>query len=380
MKKCVLMAMASMLAAVLVLSCAPRATPTAAPDARPVSTPAPVLTSNLPPSTPQEVEWQKVVEAAKKEGKLTVYSFSFVGDLGLALSKAFKDRYGIQMELVAGSGAVFLERLKVESRAGQRVADVLEGSATNGILAKKDGLTQPLGFLPAAAETGIWLFDPRIDPDNNLIGYSPSISTTWANTKLVSQAEEPKSWRDLLAPKWKGKMVVTEPDTMPLPTVYYIAFTRYMGLDDDYFRAIGKQDLIFTTTQRENDSKLIRGEAPLSFTSNLTSMSMLVAEGAPVKPLDMKEGVAGRVQTLNIVKDAAHPNAARVFINWLLSAEGQTIGARLRSTLPLRTDVQDFTPAAARVKYTKVFPLTPKDEDDNTKALRDRVVSKLWGR
>ncbi|MBF8304359.1 MAG: hypothetical protein HW399_734, partial [Dehalococcoidia bacterium] len=94
MKKCVLIALTSMLAVLLVLSCAPGATPTAAPDARPVSTPAPVLTSNLPPSTPQEVEWQKVVEAAKKEGKLTVYSFSFVGDLGLALSKAFKDRYG----------------------------------------------------------------------------------------------------------------------------------------------------------------------------------------------------------------------------------------------------------------------------------------------
>ncbi|MBI4288087.1 MAG: extracellular solute-binding protein [Chloroflexi bacterium] len=397
--------LAILLGGILAAACAPAGyPPTAAPAATPAAPSPPVSTPPAPSARPQDAAlrqpqdaalrqpqdaalrqpqdaaWQSVVDAARREGKLTVYSFSFTGDLGIALARAFKERYGIQMDIVSGSGAVFLERLKMEARAGQRVADVLEGSATNGILAKKDGLTQSFGSLPAIAETGIWLFDPRIDPENHIVGYSPSISSPWANTALVKPADEPKSWRDLLAPRWKGKMVVTEPDTMPLPTVYYIALRRYMGLDDEFFRALGRQDLIITANQRENDSKLVRGEAPLSLTSNLTSMSNLVAEGAPAKPLDMKEGVPGRTQTLNVVKDATHPNAARVFINWLLSAEGQTVGARIRNTLPLRTDVPDFTPAPARVKYTKVFAMTPKDEDENTQALRDRAVSKLWGR
>ena len=388
MKKRIWVVLTSILSGLFLLSCTPKATPTVTPGAKPVSTPASVLTSNLPsvrqaqdmPSTSQDADWQKVVEAAKKEGKLTVYSFSFGGDLGLALSQAFKERYGIQMELVAGSGAVFLERLKVESRSGHPVADVLEGSATNGILAKKDGLSQSSGTLPALNETGIWLFDPRVDTENHIVGYSPSLTSPWVNTRQVTPADEPKSWRDLLDPKWKGKILVTDPDTMPLPTVYYIVFTRYLGLDDEYFRALGKQDLIITTNQRDNDSKLARGEAPITWTSNFTSLSTMVAEGAPVRPVDMKEGVPGRTQTLNMVTGSLHPNSARVFLNWLLTPEGQTVNAKLRSYMPLRTDVPDFTPASVRIKFTKVIPLTPKDEDDNTNALRQRVISKLWGR
>ena len=132
-------------------------------------------------------------------------------------------------------------------------------------------------------------------------------------------------------------------------------------------------------TQRESDSKLARGEGALAWSASLVSIGSMVAEGAPVKPLDMREGVLGFAQAVNMVVGAPHPNASRVFMNWYLSPEGQTTTARIKNASSLRTDVPDFTPPAAKVKYTKIVPLTPKDIEDSARVQRERVVSRIWG-
>ena len=156
--------------------------------------------------------------------------------------------------------------------------------------------------------------------------------------------------------------------------------TRYLNFDNEYFRALSKQDLIIVPTARDRASKLARGEAPLAWVDTLASVSNMVVEGAPIKPLDMKEGVLGSAQSLNITNGAPHPNASRVFMNWLLTKEGQTVQARIRNLMPLRTDVPDFTPPSVRVKYTKVVLITAKDDEDAARAMREQVLGKLWGR
>ncbi len=337
-------------------------------------------TSNLPPPTTQDAAWSKVVDAAKQEGKVTIYSFTFIGDLGIALGKAFKESQGINLEVVSGSGAVFMERIKTESRANKNVADILEGSSTNATLAKQSNLSQTYDSLPVLKESGVWVFDPRADSENHILYYNPIIQTAWANTKLVSSAEEPRSWRDFLDPKWKGKILASDPNVMPINNQLYIMLTRYLNFDNEYFRALSKQDLIIVPTARDRASKLARGEAPLAWVDTLASVSNMVVEGAPIKPLDMKEGVLGSAQSLNIVNGAPHPNASRVFMNWLLTKEGQTAQARIRNLMPLRTDVPDFTPPSVSVKYTKVVLITAKDDEDAAKAMREQVLGKLWGR
>ena len=85
------------------ISCAPAAAPASIPTLAPSQVPTPA--SNLQPPTSQDITWGKTMEAAKKESSLTLYSYAFTGDLGLALSKAFTDKYGIKVEIVTGRGA-----------------------------------------------------------------------------------------------------------------------------------------------------------------------------------------------------------------------------------------------------------------------------------
>lgn len=349
------------------------------PSTRPTATPTPP-TSNLPLLTSQDAAWAQVKEAARKEGKVTIYSFTFVGSLGTALAREFKESTGLDLEVVAGPGSVFMERLKMEARSHNVVGDILEGASTNAILAKQSGLTQTYSYLPSLKDTGVWLLEPRVDTEAHLLYYSPFVNTAWVNTRMVSPGEEPRSWRDFLDPRWKSKIVVSDPNVMPINNQMYILLTRYLGFDDEYFRTLGRQEPIVAPTARDRASRLARGEAPLTWVETLAQVATMVVEGAPIKPLDMKEGVAGLAQTLNVANGAPHPNAARVFMNWLLTREGQTANARIRSLLPLRTDVPDFTPQAVRVKFTKVVPITPKDDEDAARAMREQVLSRLWGR
>lgn len=374
-----LIVMAGLFLALLVGGCTPSVAPTPLPAPTPAA-PASPLRATAPTPSSEEAAWAKVVEAAKKEGKITIYSFSFAGSVGQAMAQSFKESHGLSLEVVAGSGAVFMERLKMEARSRHPVGDILEGAATNGILAKQGGLSQSYGSLPVLREKGVWLFEPQMDPENHLIYYNPSIIGPWANTRLIRPEEEPRSWRDFLDPKWKGKIIVLDPDSMPTANYAYVLLTRYAGFDDEYFRTLGKQELIIAPNQRDGDSRLARGETPLALATTLVALGPMVADGAPVKPLDMKEGIRASGQALNMVAEAPHPNAARVFLNWLLSPAGQTANARIRSNLPLRTDVPDYTPQAARVKYTKTVLFTPKDDEESARVQRERILGRLWGR
>ncbi|MBF8264452.1 MAG: Ferric transporter ATP-binding subunit, partial [Dehalococcoidia bacterium] len=130
-------------------ACTPQAQPTSPPaPASKAATPVSVPTSNPSLPTAQDAAWQKVVEAAQKEGKLVLYSFSFTGDMGVQLAAAFKQKYGISLDIVTGPGAQMIERIKVEQRTKQIMADIMEGSNINASLAQQDGLSENYGELP----------------------------------------------------------------------------------------------------------------------------------------------------------------------------------------------------------------------------------------
>lgn len=364
---------------VFLVACTPGSSPVSTPRPAPATLQEKGPSGVVAESNPEDAAWQKIIAEAKKEGTVTLYSFGFIGDLGNAAKAAFKSKYGITLEFVTGTGSQLLPRIESEYRAGQNVADVLEGSSINAIFAKKQSLTQTYGSLPRLEDKGLWIIDPRFDDAGHIIAYTYSVYPVWINTKLLSPSDAPKSWKDLLEPRWKGKIVATDPDTMPIPNKQYIALTRYAGLSEEYFRELGKQDLVLAPNQRENDAMVARGQYPITINSGISSMAPLITEGAPLLPIDFSEGLHGEANpTVTMMAKAPHPNATRLFFNWLIDKEGQDVHGRARSMGSFRNDVTDYSPPQTKIKFTKLIILNQQDLEEAARVQQDKVISKMW--
>ncbi len=367
---------------VLLVACTPKATPAPATPAPTAPAKAADPISALPTPTTQDAAWAKVVEAAKKEGSVSLYSWGLTGDLGVTISKAFKDKYGINVEMTTGTGAQLVPRIQAEYRSGQYVADILEGSPINAIFAKTEKLTQSFGELPQKASKDVWVRDPFLDKEGHIVSFFYTIHGAYINTNLLNPNDAPKSWKALLEPKWKGKMVVPDPDSMPTANQLYVVLTRQLGFTDDFFRDLAKQDLLIAPTHPEADAVLGRGQASINLASSLSTMAPMIVQGAPIVPIAMTEGVPSPDgSALNLMAKSPHPNASRLFADWLISKEGQELHAKTRSVPSVRKDVADYRPQATRINYTKLAPMSEDDWNEGARVQREKVLSKLgWKR
>ena len=362
--------------AVAAASCA-----SSTPSAPASPTPAPVPTSNLQPPTSQEdTAWDRVLQAAKKEGRVTIYSFNFTGDLGLMLQKAFEQRYGIDLEIITGRGAEFIERLKTEKRIGQLTADTTEGSAIHVKTMKVEGITVSVAAeLPSLGEKGKWVIDPfALDPqDKHLIVHFISTYAPHVNTRLVKPGEEPKAWRDLLDPKWKGKMTITDHNISGGPYLLFPPLVREKIIDESFIKALYKQDLRFATSVVDETAQLARGEQYLMIRGADSISARFVAEGAPIRAAELQDGTTLSPGAAAAIKGAPHPNAAKVFLNWIMSQEGQTVHGEGKKMGSVRTDVKDFRPAPIAFVPKRPVVMTVEDNDDGTRLFNEKWINKL---
>ncbi len=365
----------------VLLGCAPRAVHTS------VTTPSPapaMVTPQVPSPaarglSPEEAAWAQVVDAAKKEGKVTAYSFSLIGDLGKAVPKAFGDKYGIKMEIVSGFGSVLIERLKSERVARKNTGDFFDSAPTLLAIAKDSGLTASVGNLPVLAEKDVWNVPPRLDIEGQIIIISPTVASMYVNTSLVKAGQEPKSYRELLDSKWKGKIGMTSPTVAPRDNYSYVS-RQQLGLDDEYWRQLGKQDIRMAPSVRDADNMLVRGEVSVLYAASAITVGALIKQGAPIKAVEPEEGVIITPGVaISLVKDAPHPNASRLFINWLFTAEGQRLWSEQTGTLSVRKDVPDFQPPAAILPMKKVVYHSLNDVLELAKVQREGTLAKLLG-
>ena len=371
------------MAVLFVGACAPTAAPIPA-----TSTPVTTPTSNLslPTSqspTSQDAAWNKIVEAARKEGKLTNYSYNFVGDIGIAVSRAFKEKYGINMEIITGTTAPFMERLRMEKRTGNPVADVIDGNASGVTNMKKEGLTASVGDdLPSLREKNVWVADVLgLDPqDKHLVIFNFSTYAAWVNTNQVKPGQEPKIWRDLLDPKWKGQMLFSDYMTSSAPYEMIVALQREKVIDENFLKELYKQDIKFTTAAPEEGLLLSRGERTLSIRGPDIVYGRFLGEGAPIRAVALSDGTVLAGVTTAAFKDGPHPNASRVFLNWFLSPEGQTVYGRAAKVASVRKDVPNFLPQGAQVTLPKPIILTVADTQEAIKRYTERWLNNLWGR
>ena len=365
----------------LFTACAPPQQVGAPAQNTPQATRAAAPTSNLSPPTSQEdAAWAKVVEAAKKEGKVTVYSYSWVGDAGIAMTRAFESKYGIALDMITGRGSEFVERLKTEKRMGSMTADTFEGSATHVTNAKvAETIAASAQGLPALSEKGVWSLEPLSqDKDGYVLAFMPLVGAPYINTKLVKAEDEPKSWFDIMQPRWKGQMMMQDP-AISTGAYRLVGYVRHGVFNEDFLRQLVNQDIRFTTGVQQEAQLLAQGQRSLSLFMVESDSAGLIKEGAPIKAVSMKEGVVALAMAIGQVKNNPHPNATRVFLNWLFTQEGQQANAQAKSSSTVRNDVQNFTPSAARVQ-TRLLTLTGEMQDEQTKLFADKYLVKLWGR
>lgn len=318
-----------------------------------------------------------MVSEAKKEGKVSLYTFWITSDAGRAVAEAFERRYGIKVELVTGVGTVLIERIKSEQAAGKYVADTLDSSISLVAMAKDQGLTQRWGNLPVLVERDVWRIPPRVDPEGHIINGGVGHVTTMVNTALVKPGEEPRSISDFLDPKWGGgKTSVASPVTAPVTIMAYVA----KMVNEDFLARLAKNNPKIGPTVRDSISSVARGEAPVEFLMTDSITAPLVTRGAPLKAIELTEG-ALRIHglTMTLARNAPHPNAARVFGNWLLSREGQETVHKASSSTPARKDMTSFMPPAVVIDYKKVATLGLDDMQQVSKLQQEGTIAKLLG-
>ena len=298
-------------------------------------------------------EWDQVIAAAKKEGKVVVYSGYVSPDTHEAIAKAFDRNYGITIDYLTARGTELRERIRSEQASSRFVGDVLHNAQT--LLELTHAADKPLqvhGGIPASSRVKAE-FRPRINEF-----WVPIFTINYGflvNNNLVKPGEEPKSWQDLLDPKWRGKILSDETRAAGGGRVMF--HMTYDKFGADYHVKLAEQKLVFARDYRESTRRVARGEYPIYIPLILSDMVNL--KGLPVRYVIPSEGVSYGSYGAAVMKNAPRPNAARLLVDFYLSEEAQAVYAKSAHGIVVEKLDEKLPPeveALARVK-----PLVPED-------------------
>jgi iron(III) transport system substrate-binding protein len=269
-------------------------------------------------------EWDDVVAAAKREGEVVVYTAYLSPNTNEPIAKAFEKKYGIKITYLAARGSEIRERVRAEQSAGRFIGDVLHHAlSTTSTWAITDKVVQPNGGLPNAARLKA-SFKKLVDP------YETPIFTInygfLVNTRLVKPADEPHQWTDILDPKWQGKILADDPRAGGGGAVMFRM--TYDKFGRSFHEKLAAQKPVFGRDYAVLARRVAQGEYPLYVPYILSDYSNL--RGLPVKFIVPDDGVTYGSYAAPILKNAPHPNAARLLANFYLSDEVQTIYAKER--------------------------------------------------
>src|SRR5437588_3744997 len=276
----------------------------------------------------------RLVEAAKREGQVLLYTTHIVDQIVRPMIKGFQARVpGIDVKYVRSDGLQLVVRLINEARAGRVQSDVW--SMVEGV-----GPVLKGGYAAEFEVDNAKRLPPTLaDPRKRWVALNLSIRSLAYNTQLVPQAQAPRSYGDLLDPRWKGKLV-WNPKSMTGAWGFIATVTRHMGEREAlaYLRALARQDIVpLPIAIRAVLDRVIAGEYAIGLEMNNTHAAISAAHGAPVRwvPLD---GVTETLQVAGVSAGAPHPNAGRLFVDFMVSRAGQSI-FRDADYLPMRPDV-----------------------------------------
>ena len=289
----------------------------------------------------EPIDAQDGLAGAQIERKLVLYHSPNVPDTQRILA-GFRQKYPfIEIETYRASGEKLIQRITTETRAGKNLSDAYLLSGFQTWLLKTMGL---LSLYPSPEREKI----PAAlkDPDGYWTGVYWNLEVLAYNTKMVRSSEVPKTWEDLLAPRWKAQLALEEEDVD-----WYTAMLQLMGEEKgkDFMRRLAAQQPQIRTGHTLLAQLIGAGEFALAPTIRVHQAETMKTKGAPIEWTAIEPLAPNPPISISIPKSTSHPNAAKHFTDFVLSREGQTIIYQLNRN-PSRTDVPQPVPRAAKIR------------------------------
>jgi ABC-type Fe3+ transport system substrate-binding protein len=280
-----------------------------------------------------------LVAAAKKEGQVTWYTTQIIDQFARPAAQAFQMEFGIKVNYVRANANDVALRLLNEARAKHVQGDVFDGTDTVASL-KKEHLV--LQWTPSSVAA--W---PKTmhDADGYWAATNLYVLTPAYNTSLINPGSQPKSWNDLLDPKWKGKIAWSSNPTSSGGTGFIGLVLAALGPQkgDDYLRALSAQKITgLGVSARQVLDQTISGEYSIALQTFNNHSVISAAQGAPVDWISMNPAMA-LFSVVSVTKDAPHVNAGKLLVEFLTSKEGQEI-FRAADYIPVDPEVAPKTP------------------------------------
>jgi iron(III) transport system substrate-binding protein len=305
--------------------------------------------AEAPPPTPVT---PALIEAATKEGTIVFYS-SYDVAVGEVFRKAFETKYpGISVRVERSGSERIFSRVAQEYESGIHAVDVVDSAdATHLMVWKRQGLLA--AYVPE--ELGKWPQEMR-DPDGFYAADRASLTVIGYNTKLVKPEDAPKSYADLLDAKWRGKIVKAHPAYSGNIMTTTYALSGLLGWG--FYEKLATQRVLQVQSSTEPPKKVALGERAVMIDGNEYNLFLLKKQGAPIEVVYAAEGTTLCPGMAGVMKDAPHPNAARLFASFLFSREAQQLEydvAEVRSFHPEVTDKPGRIPLS-QIKLLRVDP------------------------
>lgn len=319
---------------------------------------------------------EKILEGAKKEGQVTVYSSMIVDQALRPLVDGFQAKYPfMKPQYVRDDPPQQLQKIMAEHRAGRMVADVLESTGLE-VPVRAANINQPFW----SPEIEAYPKD-RIDPENMWAPTRSSYLGACYNTNLVKPGDLPKSYEDFLDPKWKGKIAWSS--TVIGAMLFITGVRNFMGEEKAYayLKKLATQDVApIASANRVVVDRVMAGEYALCLDAFLHHPIISARKGAPVAPLPL-EPVLTVVSSVMLPRAQPHPYAAMLFIDYFLSKDGQ---ARLQAAdyfpahpaVPPSPDLDKIVPKKIGLKENFISPVKMNTDLARSRAIYQELFAK----
>ena len=312
-----------------------------------------LLAATLIPAAARAQPVPGLVEAANREGAVAFYTSIDVA-VAERLAASFTARYpAIKLQVERSGAERIMQRLMQEYGSNIRAADVVESSdVTSFIDWKARGWLA--GYVPDDVAR-FWPAEER-DADGRFAAVRAHLAVVGYNTRQVKAEDAPRSYADLLLPKWRGRMVKAHPSYSGTIVTATYEITRALGWD--YLDKLARQRVLQVQSSTEPPKKVVQGERPVMVDGNEYNAFFLREAGEPIEIVYPNEGTPLVSGQAGVLAAAPHPNAARLFLGFLFSAECQQLmsdAGGLRSFHPSVTLKPGRTPLS-QIKLLRPDP------------------------